>query len=82
MSYENFAACFPTIAEKAGDTLKGAHRSVVETLGRSARVCLMFLVLLWHGAGDTMDWDKWRCGRERMEMKCEPESGMMLERTA
>lgn len=43
MSYENFAACFPTIAEKAGDTLKGAHRSVVETLGRSARVCLMSL---------------------------------------
>lgn len=40
MSYENFAACFPTIAEKAGDTLRGAHRSVIETLGRSARVCL------------------------------------------
>lgn len=45
MTYESFAACFPTIAMNAGDALRKLHGDMVLKLGELARVsCILSVV--------------------------------------
>lgn len=55
MTYESFAACFPTIAMNAGDALRKLHGDMVIKLGELARVSYVrFVVDLdgWYKRGE------------------------------
>jgi kinetochore protein NNF1 len=39
ISYDNFAACFPTIATNAPGNLRGLHKAMIERLEAFAQVC-------------------------------------------
>jgi kinetochore protein NNF1 len=51
VSYENFSACFPTIAAKAPENLKGLHKAMIERLERFAKVGFPFFLIYaeWRG---------------------------------
>lgn len=40
ISYDNFAACFPTMAVNAPENLRGLHKAMIERLEGFAQVCL------------------------------------------
>jgi fructose-1,6-bisphosphatase len=48
VSYENFAACFPTIAANAPENLRGMHAAMIERLEKFAQVCSTSFTLSLH----------------------------------